>query len=241
MKSKSNKGTPEYLIAKLILNSAYGKLGMSPNLEHHKIINTNELNNNFNRYTITNVIEIDDDLILISYFKDKSIDEIEIEYSNISIPVAAFISGIGRVVMYDYKTIKNNPPYYTDTDSIVLGKNLDAELVGDSLGKMKLEHFIEIGVFLAPKLYGIQTKTGFISKAKGLKTKNLKLIDYLNLLEKNSSIRVKQDKWHKDIIKGEIKIKEEDFNLKITDGKRKLIYDDNNKFVDTKPLVIIEE
>ena len=68
LKNKSKKGTPEYLIAKLILNSAYGKLGMSPNLEHHKIINKNELNNIFILYTITNVIEIDDELMLISYF-----------------------------------------------------------------------------------------------------------------------------------------------------------------------------
>ena len=137
--------------------------------------------------------------------------------------------------------IPHNPLIYMDTDGIVLTKELDLVNVGTELGKMKLEHLIESGVFLAPKFYGLQTKTGFISKAKGLKSKNLKLIDYLYLLEKNSSIRVKQEKWYKDIVKGEIKIKEEDFILKITDGKRELIYNNNNQIIDTKPLVIIEE
>lgn len=52
--------------------------------------------------------------------------------------------------------LKFNPEfnlYYSDTDSIVIDKELPVAMVGDSLGQVKLEHTIKQAVFLAPKVY----------------------------------------------------------------------------------------
>jgi hypothetical protein len=43
MKQSSDKSNPMYLIAKLILNSLYGKFGMTDDLANHVIVNTDKL------------------------------------------------------------------------------------------------------------------------------------------------------------------------------------------------------
>ncbi len=58
-----------YLIAKLLLNSLYGKFGMTDDLANHVIINTDKLDeiiDSKNKDKIT-TIELDDDLFLVSY------------------------------------------------------------------------------------------------------------------------------------------------------------------------------
>lgn len=58
------------------------------------------------------------------------------------------------------KTNPDNPPFYTDTDSVFLGKPLDPLFVGDDLGQFKDElkgTFITEALFLAPKMYGFKT------------------------------------------------------------------------------------
>jgi hypothetical protein len=57
-------------------------------------------------------------------------------------------------------------------------------------------------------------------------------------LIKGNIFNIKQDKWYKSISKGKINIKKETYSLSITENKRKLIFDKNNKFIDTKPLII---
>lgn len=66
---------------------------------------------------------------------------------------------------------KNNPNinlFYSDTDSIVIKGDLPEHLRGDKLGNFKLEHEIEIGIFLSPKVFALLTKGGkVIIKIKG--------------------------------------------------------------------------
>jgi len=38
IKKNTNSGNPEYLIAKLLLNSLFGKFGMNPNFENHIVV-----------------------------------------------------------------------------------------------------------------------------------------------------------------------------------------------------------
>ena len=48
------------------------------------------------------------------------------------------------------------------------------------------------------------------------------------------------NKWFKSIGKGSIEIREEIYTLSATENKRKLIYNEDNIFIDTQPLTIDE-
>ena len=58
--------------------------------------------------------------------------------------------------------------YYSDTDSIVTDMELGSDLVDPkALGKLKLEHVIDKGIFISGKTYCFMTKNGgFIKKLK---------------------------------------------------------------------------
>jgi hypothetical protein len=109
---------------------------------------------------------------------------------------------------------KNNPAfnlYYSDTDSAVIDKPLDAELVGKNLGQMKLEYTIEQAVFLAPKVYGfITTNKQEITappwlrqKIKGfVNTSVLHLKDLEDLLVKNQQAILEHKKIRRNLLEG---------------------------------------
>ena len=59
----------------------------------------------------------------------------------------------------------------------------------------------------------------------------------MNLLEKDSSLEVTQEKWFRSLTEGTISIKDQLYTLKVTEAKRKLIYQDN-RLVKTEPLTI---
>jgi hypothetical protein len=139
--------------------------------------------------------------------------------------------------MSQFKTLKNATLYYSDTDSIDIDRELDPKFVGTELGKMKLEHIFSKAVFLAPKVYGGITSNYEYVKVKGLKNP-VSYEDLLPLLSKDEKLSISQEKWHRNIADGYITIKAEIYTLMITDNKRKLIYDSNNKFIDTSPLTL---
>ena len=72
MKENSQKGTPNYAISKLLLNSLYGKFGMSPYLPTHKIIDNNEVDKYANQYRIESRKELFNNKELISFFLSSS-------------------------------------------------------------------------------------------------------------------------------------------------------------------------
>jgi DNA polymerase elongation subunit (family B) len=95
---------------------------------------------------------------------------------------------------------KNNPNfnlYYSDTDSIYIDKPLPDEFISSTvLGKLKLENIIINGIFLAPKVYYLQTVDGkVIYKVKGLKHEvELTLENFESLLYKESFLEKFQNK-----------------------------------------------
>src|SRR6267142_159046 len=100
--------------------------------------------------------------------------------------------------------IENSPNmdiilYYSDTDSIYIDKPLPPEMVDSkSLGKMKLENVLTKAIFLAPKVYYLET------------------------------------------VEGNISVIEQLYTLKVTDNKRKLIYNEDNTLYSTEPYIIDE-
>jgi hypothetical protein len=244
IKQNSLKDSPIYIISKLLLNSLYGRLGMDPKMENHKIVDSVESLKLQKNYNVTNVVTFKNGKELISFFDVKVNNE---NYSkiNISIPISTAVTSYARIHMANLKNELlelGNIIYYTDTDSLDIDNPIDNKYIGSELGKLKFEYKFNEAVFLAPKVYGGVIKKFCLSYKEHLKVKGLKnpinYIDLYSLLIKNNQLKIAQDKWYRDIKKGNILIKNEIYTLMITDNKRQIIYD-NNKFINTKPYKLI--
>jgi len=95
------------------------------------------------------------------------------ETHNVSISIAAAITAYARIHMSQFKNNNSFNLFYSDTDSVYIDKPLDDSLVNDKiLGKLKLENIIKKGIFLAPKVYYLETEDDkIIYKVKGLNMK----------------------------------------------------------------------
>ncbi|KIM19924.1 hypothetical protein M408DRAFT_18673 [Serendipita vermifera MAFF 305830] len=137
MKVESEKNSANYTISKLLLNSLYGRLGMSPYVENHILLTEND-SSKFcmdENKIITNIIDLGNGNEIISYFKKEDVNSINDDSirgdktKNISIAVAAAVTSYARIVM---SSIKMNPKlkiYYSDTDSVVLDTKLNSDFM----------------------------------------------------------------------------------------------------------------
>lgn len=168
-------------------------------------------------------------------------------YKNVSIAIASAVTAYARIYMSHFKLLNNgNNLYYSDTDSIFTDKDLDPKFVGSELGLFKLVNTINSAIFLAPKTYIIEDDKGnTLIKFKGVKVKKLEkpisFTEMERLLIKDEALKLNQEKWYRDLGKGEITVQQTDYNFKLNpeakSRKRDLIYV-NNKFTSTKPLKI---
>jgi hypothetical protein len=139
----------------MLLNTLYGRLGKNPEVENHIILNHNESLLLQQKKIITNIVELQNDKELLSFFDEHDWSEEEGKTSlNISVPVSAAVTSYARIHKSQFKTMKDINLYYTDTDSIDINKPLPSKYIGTELGKMKLEHIFKEALFLAPKVYG---------------------------------------------------------------------------------------
>jgi hypothetical protein len=221
------------------MNSLYGRFGMNDSFPTIEILTEKEFNKFINEYIdeISNFVKLDNKIMVIYRNSQTDINTMldgNKENHNVSISIAAAISAYARIHMSQFK---NNPDfilYYTDTDSIYINKPLPKEMISNTiLGKMKLEYIIDKAIFLAPKVYYLETENGkVIYKVKGLSHKiELNKDDFNNLLFKESTLQKLQIKWRKFLNEGHIQILEQMYTLKVTDNKRKLIYNENNKLI----------
>lgn len=229
------------LIAKLLMNSLYGKFGMKLETTVVDIFDCSTpegsklFENALEVYgeTIYDYINLDGCFVIV---RDSRVD---IKYSEdqdmyhgleVNIAIASAITAAARVQM---SVFKNNPLfnlYYTDTDSIVIDKQLPESMVGDKLGQLKLEHVVNRAVFLAPKVYGLITEEGEeIIKVKGIShsvASELHINELEYLLIKDSSKVFTQEKWLKKVVEGEITVSDIAYTLKVTSNKRHSLYED---------------
>ena len=87
--------------------------------------------------------------------------------------IAAYVTAYARLELIKqihHEQDRGNSVYYCDTDSMVVEKPLETEYVHDSeFGKWKLEAYIKEGIFLAPKLYAeLHPDESPTLKAKGV-------------------------------------------------------------------------
>lgn len=196
-----SKDNPMNLIAKLLMNSLYGKFVMKPETTLVEIFDKNSdegrnlLRSKLDTFgeSIQDCVELDDHVIisranLVNYKCDESNDM----YlgMDVNIGIASAITSSGRMYMSYVKNSYKYKIYYSDTDSIIISSPLSKELTGTELGKFKLECEITRAVFLAPKVYGfITTDNKEVIKVKGVTKEALKdvhVADLETLLIKDS-------------------------------------------------------
>jgi len=248
IKETTPKSDPMYLVAKLLMNSLYGKFGMRPILPNNIIISYNKVDEfiktHRDKYEILDILYLNNGNYLVSYIlKEEDILNDNI-HKNINVAIASFITSYARIHMAQFLLNPNYKVYYTDTDSLVIDRHLLPEFIHDkTLGLLSLDFIYDEFIAVAPKVYG---GTGHDSKGipeefvkiKGFRNK-LSFNDFKDLLNINSTIELNQDKWFKDISTGSIKIINQPYFLSSTENKRSFVIE-NSKLVDTIPHVLID-
>lgn len=194
-------------IAKLILNSLYGKFGQKDIVARIRIVNKETADKLVKKYHYTYFAEITKDKILIkhSYKLNEKLrrlyeeeeefiknDELDYFSKERGIPSAVHISSrisalarvrkLRKLSINIFKNMPGNNLLYSDTDSLVLEKPLPDYLIGKELGKWKLEAHIKKGVFIRPKVYYYEDVNGQIKKVcAGVKAESLSINDYKKL------------------------------------------------------------
>jgi hypothetical protein len=244
-------------IAKILLNSLYGRFGMFDNFKIIEILNKEdylELENSNKLLDVTTLANLADkkkgDKYLVTY-NDPNIERTTKmdgynETHNVNIAIASAVTAYARIQMSQFK---NNPTfgslYYTDTDSLYFDNPLPNHFISKSeLGALKLEGVYDHAIFLSPlyRVYALKIDNEEIIKIKGLSKEaiiknSINLNDLSLLLTKDQHININQNKWMRSLSKANINILEQTYNLKVTGNKRELIYE-NNILVNTNPIVI---
>tara|TARA_R110001632_G_scaffold135512_1_gene250994 strand:- start:27 stop:3587 length:3561 start_codon:yes stop_codon:yes gene_type:complete len=161
---KQNKGLRA--VAKLCLNSLWGKFGMRLNLPKTEITNNINTFNNLvfsEKYEPSNIFFIDEERVEIKY-KEK-IDTIQLD-TNTNIGVACFTTSNARLRLYEGMKVLGKQVLYNDTDSLVYrydknNKNHKKLPLGDLLGEwtdeLEGKHMINTFVGGGPKNYSYET------------------------------------------------------------------------------------
>jgi hypothetical protein len=171
IKQSHDSSHPMYLISKLLLNSLYGRFGMTLDLVFHEIIDNKKLARYIGKAKelIPDIIDLNNGKSIVSKVNIKSPErESDTASMNVSIGIAAAITSYARIYMNKFLQDKSYNVYYSDTDSIITDKPIDNKHIGKELGQIKLEYKISKGVFIAPKVYSIITDQGKeVTKVKG--------------------------------------------------------------------------
>jgi hypothetical protein len=145
---------------------------MDDNFTNINVIHKDYLGDFENKFieTISEKVDLGD-YVLIFFNKLDFVNEDDQSTHNVSIGVAAAITAYARIHMSQFKNNPNFKLFYSDTDSIYIDKPLPDYMISNTiLGKMKLENTLTEAIFLAPKMYLLETIDGnIIYKVKGLK------------------------------------------------------------------------
>nr|QGP74778.1 hypothetical protein [Russula griseocarnosa] len=183
LRNQYPKSHPLNFIAKILLNSLYGRFGMDDNFPNINVIHKDY----YNDFEIKFLELIIDKVEIGDYYLITIKSNIENESNanhNINIAIASSITAYSRIHMSQFK---NNPDinlYYSDTDSIYTDSEIEDSFINNKvLGKLKLENICKRAVFLAAKLYCLEFENSELKiKVKGLKnTSDLKFNDFKNL------------------------------------------------------------
>jgi hypothetical protein len=243
-------------IAKLLMNSMYGRFGMHVDHIIHEITTAKQAQTIWSSYEVISCIPFQGGLQLISYMPRISDDSIlskplskgikGIKLSNprpgqTNVPIAAAVTAYSRMIINGFKLLcqeQNIEIFYSDTDSLVTKQALpDVYLDSAALGKLKLEHKIKEGYFVAPKIYWLETEEGEeVTKCKGYPGKLTK--DQILDLYEGKSLDLTIERWVRDLATGTVRIQQGvKYQLNPTFNKRQKVFE-KGKWVNTHPLVL---
>jgi len=246
------KNHPMNFISKLLLNSLYGRFGMTDVFPIIDFLDQDEFKQfNFNNTEVDEILNFKNKY-LVRYTPKPSLEKElrgeEGDFANINIAIASAVTAYARIHMSKFKHQNfleklGLKLLYTDTDSLYFDGPLPDKYVDPTiLGALKLEGVYDKAVFLAPKVYALKNSEREIIKVKGLSQKSIRdhkiTLEQLELLLiKDSSLPFNQTKWFKNLEKGTIQILDQIYTLRTTNSKRELIFKDN-RLIFTRPFVL---
>jgi hypothetical protein len=230
----------ERATAKMILNSLFGRLGMKPLQDNIEIVESSKALEILSKFNVKEQYNLTDSLEYLRYENNPITGFLELygkdEYLNFmldcdsksvtvnqSLPSAIAITAYARMYMFNiiYRLIDLGiEVFYMDTDSLVVNGNLPEDLVGKTLGLFKLEHEINHGYFIYPKLYALKLTNGkTVVKAKGIGSK-LEFTQFETLINNHEIVKA-QERWFKDPANANINIKNIIMHISSMNLKRK--------------------
>lgn len=232
-------------VYKILMNSIYGRFGINPKCTITEVCDLDRYNLLTKKDDFIFGDKLSEHYYIATYWSNTGqVSDSEWSPPRISaVQLAAAVTACARIHMYPY--ISRPDSYYTDTDSVVLGSPLPEDEVSPTeLGKLKLEYYIILGIFLAPKSYYIKSQDEkHIIKHKGiakaLVNKEWFESQYKDI--KRTERTPVTSNFKIDWAKLNITKKEIHVNLGIQiNNKRSPIYDENEYWVDTMPLVVTD-
>jgi hypothetical protein len=230
-------------VYKILMNSLYGRFGIKPESTTTVICDRAQYDELIQKDNLIWGDRLSDHTYIVNYLSNAShASDLDWNPPKISaVQIAAAITACARIHMYKY--IGREDCYYTDTDSAILGSPLPEDEISMELGKLKLEHFVKEGIFLGPKLYGLDTDGEYIVKHKGL---GKHLVDYEWFksqyadLSRTMALTVERNfniNWR--TLEIEKTLKRVTLGTKMG-SKRDSIFDNNKVWVNTQPKDIMD-
>ena len=154
-------------IAKLMLNSLWGKFGQRENLDQVEIVS--DCSRWFElldttTYEVSAVHLINDEMIRVQF---RMVGELFVKSSNkVNVPIAAFTTTYARLKLYDLLDLLQDRVLYYDTDSVFYVHKPGepdpplGDYLGDLTNELKGDDYITSFVSGGPKNYAYQTKNG---------------------------------------------------------------------------------
>lgn len=160
IRKNSAKDSVDSFIAKLLLNSCYGRFGL--NLEREKLEYDDGLGlGTPSEYEFETNEELHGRKVIARFLRSK---ERISSFTNVAI--AAWVTAHARIRMHKHYMKHQNNLYYTDTDSVFVSCEMESS---PELGEFKYEYKAEEACFLLPKTYALSGIKGLKDK-KGLET-----------------------------------------------------------------------
>ena len=228
---KSNTNNPlERMIAKLMLNTLYGKFGQKESESRIRLVRKDEADILIKKYHYSYFSVLNENTVLIKYGKKINeklsklylLEEKEIEEEGFkrergvqsAVQISSAISSYARMSINIYKNLDDNLLIYSDTDSLILPKKLPDHLIGNGLGQFKLESEFRNGIFIRKKLYCyINSKTEELEKkSSGVDSDKLTYSDYEKLAN-GIPITTFKDIFNIDWLNLSIDVKKQDVTL----------------------------
>lgn len=173
------------LVTKLVSNKKFELLSLMNKVVSYKSISINKTLLSYIDKLNPDIIESHNlDIVkLTNKYKDHKNSIFDATF----VPISAAITAYCRIHISKIKLLIENirdKVYYSDTDNIVTDIKLPKFMISPKdLGKLKLEHKIDKGIFINGKTYCFITDKGeYINKAKGVKSSSLQYSDYFKLL-----------------------------------------------------------